>query len=370
MSKPIRVLQVFANLNRGGAETMIMNSYRNIDRNKVQYDFVVHSDDKSDYEEEIKSLGGKIYRISRYNGKNHFAYKKEWENFFSQHPEYKIVHGHIRSTASIYLKIARKFGRKTIVHSHSTSSGSGSAAFVKNIMQFPIRHIADYLFACSKDAGIWLYGKMACEQDNFYILKNAIEAKKYIFNPITRDKKRKELQVSDKFVIGHVGRFYEVKNHDFIIKLFKNLHDKDNSLVLLLVGGGDLKPTIEAQVKELGLSNNVIFTGLREDIPDLLQAMDVFLFPSIYEGLGIAAIEAQASGLPTIVSETIPREAYVTDLIEKEYLASPLSAWIDKILVYTKGYERRNTYKEIIEAGYDVIESAKWLENFYLKLMD
>jgi len=180
MSQPIRVLQVFAQMNRHGSESMIMSMYRNIDRSKVQFDFIVHTTDKCDYDEEIESLGGRIYSIPRYTGTNHFLYKKAWHNFLKQHSDYKIIHGHIRSTASIYLKIAKKYGLITIAHSHNTSSGAGFSAIVKNIYQYPIRYIVDYLFACSKSAGTWLFGERACRKDNFFILNNAIDTKKFI----------------------------------------------------------------------------------------------------------------------------------------------------------------------------------------------
>lgn len=315
MNKPIRILHVFGRLNRGGAEMMIMTLYRNIDRTKVQFDFIVHANEKCAFEDEVRFLGGNIYKVPRYNGKNHFQYKKAWNEFFQNHPEYKIIHGHIRSTASIYLKIAKKLGLITIAHSHNTSSGGGFSAVVKNILQYPIRSIADYLFACSRAAGEWLYGKRACKGDNFFILNNAIDTEKFIFNEETRLKKRKELQIEDKFVIGHVGRFHPQKNHYFLIDIFKEIYNINKNSVLLLIGDGDLKKSIQEKVEDLGLSNNVVFTGVRPNVPELLQAMDVFLFPSLYEGLPVALIEAQAAGLPCIVSDKITTDTKITDLI-------------------------------------------------------
>ena len=160
MSEPIRILHVFGQMNRGGAETMIMNLYRHIDRTKIQFDFMVHSEEKCAFDDEIGQLGGKIYRVPRYNGRNHFLYIKEWSKFISNHKEYKIIHGHIRSTASFYLKVCKDNDRVTIIHSHSTSSGSGIiSSVVKNILQYPIRKIADYFIACSIPAGKWLFGE-------------------------------------------------------------------------------------------------------------------------------------------------------------------------------------------------------------------
>ena len=362
-----RVLHVFGRLNRGGAETMVMNLYRNIDRSKVQFDFIVHTTDKCDYYDEIKSLGGKIYSIPAYIGKNHFQYKKAWLNFLKRHQEYKIIHGHVRSTAAIYLKIAKKYGLVTIAHSHSTSSGVGFSAIVKNILQYPIRYTADYLFACSSNAGEWLYGKKACQKEKFFIIKNAIDAKKFIYDEDKRNEMRREFNLEDKYVIGHIGRFNSPKNHKVLIDIFKELHDKNDKTVLILVGDGELKPIIEKKVADLELSNSVIFTGVRSDIPELLQAMDIFLFPSLFEGLGIVAIESQAAGLHCIVADTIPDEAFITDLIEKVSLNLSTDLWVEKILKYADGYERSNTYQKIKLSGYDIRKTAKGLEEFYLK---
>jgi glycosyltransferase involved in cell wall biosynthesis len=366
MIKPIRILQVFAQMNRGGAETMIMNLYRKIDRSKVQFDFMVHTNEKCVFDDEIQELGGKIFRVPAYNGKNHICYKKSWEQFFNNHSEYNTIHGHVRSTASIYLAIAKKNGLITIAHSHSTSSGAGFSAIVKNLLQYPIRYIADYLFACSETAGVWLFGKKACKKNNFYILNNAIDAKIFIYNKNTRSKVRREFRIDNNFVIGHIGRFNTPKNHKFLIEVFKTVYDQNNNVVLMLVGDGELRHVIEKKVEDLGLMGSVIFTGVRSDISELLQAMDIFVFPSLYEGLGIAVIEAQAAGLPCIVANTVPREAYVTNLVESLSLKASKDKWADRILKICNDYERINTYEEIKINGYDIKETGKFLERFYL----
>ncbi|MDC3416603.1 glycosyltransferase family 1 protein [Aquibacillus salsiterrae] len=365
MSKPIRVLQVFAQMNRGGAETMIMNLYRNIDRSRIQFDFIVHTEDECDYDEEIKTLGGTIHRVPRYTGKNHFQYKKAWFDFFRFYPEYKIIHGHVRSTASIYLKVAKNYGLTTIAHSHSTSSGKGVTAITKNILQYPIRYTADYLFACSKSAGEWLYGKGASSKNNFYVLSNAIDAVKYIYDENIRLEKRKEFQIENKLVIGHVGRFSPPKNHTFLIDIFKTVHDKNENAVLLLVGDGEQRSLIETKVNELGLYDNVIFTGIREDIPELLQAIDIFLFPSIYEGLPVTLVEAQASGLPCVISDRITEEVAVTNSIRFISLEEKVEYWAETVLEISSSYKRDNNYLNIVESGYDIKSVTKWYAEFY-----
>ncbi|CAH2716772.1 Putative glycosyltransferase EpsF [Neobacillus rhizosphaerae] len=369
MAEPIRILQVFALMNKGGAETMIMNFYRNIDRSKIQFDFIVHSQEECDYDKEIRALGGNIYNIPRYTGKNHFQFKMAWQNFFKEHTEYKIIHGHVRSTASIYLKIAKKYGLITIAHSHSTSSGNGASALVKNILQYPIRHTADYLFACSKVAGNWLFGKGASKRGNFVVLNNAIETKKFAYNERLRITKRRELQLENKFVIGHIGRFITPKNHKLLIDIFKEIHDISPNAVLLLIGEGELKKSIVNKVNDMGLSNSVIFTGVRSDISELLQAMDVFLFPSLYEGLPVTLIEAQASGLKIFASNTITEEVFITDLVNYCSLKSTPNEWANRVLNgFDENINRSRSFTEVKSSNYDIEENAKWLENFYLNI--
>jgi len=362
------VLHVFALMNRGGAETMIMNLYRNIDRSKIQFDFMVHTEEECAFDDEINKFGGKIFSVPAYEGRNHISYKKSWEDFFKNHPEYKIIHGHVRSTASIYLKIAKKYGLTTIAHSHSTSSGTGFLAIAKNILQYPIRYTADYLFACSESAGVWLFGKRACKKDNFFILNNAIDTKKFIFNSTVREEIRKEFQIKDKFVIGHVGRLHAQKNHMFLIDIFKEVHDRNKNAILMLVGDGELRHSIEKKIKKLGLSDSVIFTGVRLDIPELLQAMDMFLFPSLHEGLPVTLVEAQASGLKILASDTITKEIAFTDLVNFYSLRSSPKKWAVKALNSLNRNTRQNYLTEIKNANYDIEENAKWLENFYLTL--
>ena len=369
MKEPIRILHVLGALNRGGTETMVMNLYRSMDRNKIQFDFMIHTTVHCDYTDEILSLGGKIYSVPRYTGKNHFYYKKEWKAFLKEHPEYHILHGHVRSTAAIYLKIANQFGLITIAHSHSTSSGKGIAALVKNIMQLSIRYTADYLFACSLNAGEWLFGKEATKKENFYEIKNGINVEKYKFNTIMRKSVRKKFGFEDnQLVIGHVGRFCYPKNHEFLVDIFNEVHKERSDSILLLVGDGELRKKIEKKVEKLGLKKSVIFTGVRNDVPDLMQAMDVFVFPSYYEGLGIALIEAQASGLPCFTSEnTVPKEtALIIDLVHFVQLEKPAKDWCAEIFFdLEKKPVRLNRTFEICNKGYDIFQNTKRLELLY-----
>ncbi|EIM05714.1 group 1 glycosyl transferase [Planococcus antarcticus DSM 14505] len=363
--KPIRVLQVLASLNRGGAEAMIMNLYRNIDRSKVQFDFVVNdSSEKYSYEREIEKMGGKVFRVPRYTVTNYASYKKAWEELIIHHPEWKIIHGHHTSPAFIYLHVAKRLKRITIAHSHIAGGEKTLKSYFKSIIRYPTRYTAEYLFACSESAAEWMFGN---KSSRAYVLNNSIEAKKFIYSESTRKEKREELGIEKKFVIGHVGRFQTQKNHSFIIDIFKTIHEKNDDAILLLVGEGELRTVITEKVEKLGLTNYVIFTGVRADIPELLQAMDLFLFPSLYEGLGMVAIEAQAAGLPCIVADTIPKEAFITNLIESVSLKEPGDFWGKKILRYKEiDYQRLNRYEEIKSKKYDIGETSKWLEDFYI----
>lgn len=365
--EPIRILHVFARMDMGGAETFIMNVYRNIDREKIQFDFVVHTNDKCVYDDEILSLGGKIYRVPKYLGKNHMQYKKSWENFLKSHLKYKIIHGHVRSTAYIYLSIAKKFNLITIIHSHNTSSGKGIKSKIKDLFQYPIRYIADYFFACSNNAGKWLFGKKICNSNEFYIIKNAIDIEKFKFNNNIRNKIRNEFKIQDKqFVIGHVGRFHEQKNHIFLIDIFSCLLKERPDAILLLVGDGELRSTIENKVEKLGIAQSVIFTGVRPDVHKLFQAMDIFVFPSLYEGLGIVLIEAQASGLPCVVSNTIPEEAVLSENLKKISL-NDKNNWMNELLKDKSEYISEEIDVLIMKSGYAIDNATKWISEFYLE---
>lgn len=362
---PIRILQVMSDMNRGGAETMIMNYYRNIERNRVQFDFVVHTEEHCAYENEIAELGGKLFRMPQYRFLNHFAYLKAWNDLLKSHPEYCVLHGHYFTFSALYFYIARKYKIICISHSH-TESGKELRGFLKRLLVFPLRYLSNYCFACSTAAGKYLFGSKIIYGQKFIVMNNAIDAKLFAFNVYKRDRGRLAEGIGDKLVIGHVGRFINVKNHEFLIEIFSEIYQMHPDAVLLIIGDGSLRNRIEKKVTDLGLSKNVIFTGVRADIPDLLQAMDVFLFPSLFEGLPLTLIEAQASGLPCFVSDTVTKEVKITESVEFLSLSQPASEWAKKALELAMQHERKDTSEQIIKAGYDIRENAKWLQEFYL----
>ena len=359
MKKPERILHVLGSLNMGGAETLLMNIYRNIDRNKFQFDFVVHGEDIGKYEEEITSLGGKIYHIDKYKVYNHFKYKKIWNNFFKEHQEYKIIHGHMRSTASIYLKIAKKYNLKTICHSHSISNGTGIKSVIKKVLQRNIPKYSDYMLGCSTMANDWLYGKTNSASDRCFVLTNGIDNKKFIFDVKTRNDLRKKYHLTGKTVVGHIGRFVEAKNHVFMIEIIKKLVEYDNKYMLLLVGDGENKPDIMERVKKYNLDENVIFFDSSEFVYKYYQMMDIFVFPSRYEGLGLVAIEAQTSGLPTIISDKVPKDV----IISKETKVLPITdvdIWVNNII-----NAKKDRIKDINYDKYSIEKTTSELVKIY-----
>ena len=364
----IRILHVIGIMNRGGAETMIMNLYRNMDRTRVQFDFVENEGEEAALDEEIRMLGGRIYRCPRYRGKNHLAYKKWWDTFFENHRgEYPVVHGHIGSTAAIYLSIAKKYGAYTIAHSHS--AGEGSVLY--RLYAYPTRYVADYFIACSRDAGVSRYGeKIGNDRNRCKVLNNAIDAQKFVCNPEIGKKIRNALRIeSDTLVVGHVGRFVDAKNHLFLIEVFEHIHKRHANSVLLLVGDGELRSKVEMAVSEKDLENAVIMTGVQSNVWEYYQAMDVFVFPSIYEGVPVSMVEAQTAGLPCCVSANVPKESAMTDLVEFISLDNGAEHWADRVMQRAQE-PRCDMLHEIEKAGFDVSTTSKWLENFYMKVVN
>ena len=356
----IRVLHIVTDMNRGGLETMIMNYYRHIDRSRVQFDFLVHRSARAAYDDEIESLGGHIYRISGLNPLS-LSYYHELDVFFKEHTEHKIVHSHLDCMSAYPLRAAKKAGVPVrIAHAHSTKQDNDWKYIFKLISKKFITRYSTDLFACSKSAGKWMFGT-----DNVTVLNNAIDTEKYVFNPSIREEIRQRLELENSAVIGHVGRFSPVKNHDFIIEVFKSVKNMCPNSKLLLIGDGARKNEIQQKVDQLNLSSDVIFVGSSSNVDMYLQAMDVFVFPSHYEGLGIAAVEAQTAGLPCIVSDKVPSDCSVTsDLVSFLPLTAGAEKWAK--LVYSKlNTKRTNRGEEVKSCGYDIFSQSIKLEEFY-----
>lgn len=368
----VKVLQVFGEpLSNGGQEAFIMNIYDNIDRNKVKFDFFTpYYCDNMKMREKIELYGGEVIA----QGKN-FETKKRKRFFvqeltkFLKKSKYDIVHIH---SGSIFVlaygaKIANKYGaRKIIVHSHCTGVDNIKYKIVKMASEKIFIDNATNYLACSREAAIWKFPQSIIENEKFVVIKNGIQLEKFKYLEKIRTEYRSMLDIKDnEFVIGNVGRFEIQKNHEYLLEIFEELSKKMTNSKLILVGTGTLKEKIIKQIKEKKLQNKVIILEKRDDVNKILQAMDVFVFPSFFEGLGIVAIEAQAAGLHTICSENIPPEANMTDLFHKLNISDGKEVWVNEILKYIK-YERSDRVELLRKNGYEARESAKIIENIYL----
>lgn len=368
MDEPIKILHVVGRMNRGGTEALLMNLLRTIDRSKFQYDFVEQTEAVCDYDSEILSLGSRIYRCPHISVANLAQYRTWWRDFYQEHPEYRIIHGHSRGSGPVYLSEARKAGRITIAHCHNNSHGKGLAGLIRYIWQLPLRHVADHNFACSYDSGVSQFGK----KGKFQVIKNGIQSEKYRWNPSKRAEVRREFGVENAFLVGNVARFVEQKNHVFLIPIFAEIKKRRPEAKLILVGQGPLEETVRKQIEDYQLQEDVIFTGVRSDVRDLLQAMDAFVLPSLFEGLGIVNIEAQAAGLSTFTSEkVVAPEVKLTELLHFIPLEKSPAYWAEYILTHTiPTRERCDQSQAIIDAGFDIRTTAEQLNNFYLDVLN
>lgn len=368
-SEPIRIAHIVGKWLGGGVEAVVMNYYRNIDKSKIQFDFICDDDSTNIPYEEIKSLGGRVILIPPYQ--KVFKYQKELIRIFKEN-NYKIVHSHINTLSVFPLRAAKKAGVPVrIAHSHSTTN---KAEWKKNLMKQVLRPFAKvystHYMACTEHAGRWLFGNKEFDNNNVYVLNNAINLDSYKFDKKVRKEIRKELNISDdKFVIGHIGRFVAQKNHTFLIDIFNEVHKENKNALLVLVGQGPLVEEMKNKCKELNISDSVMFLGQRSDANKLYQAFDHFLFPSLYEGLGMVAIEAQCAGLPCLCSTEVPLVAKVTDNIEFLKLADDINLWKQSILSNLDTSKRKDCSKEVSKYGYNINEEVKKLEEKYLKLV-
>lgn len=367
MSEPIRVLHVLGGLSLGGAESRIMDLYRQLDRENIQFDFLVHAAAEQHFDKEIGELGGKVYRVPRFKVYNWFSYRKALKQFFAEHKEFRAVHGHMTSTASIYLPIAKKAGIPiTLAHSRSAGVDSGIKGILTRILRYPLKYRADRCLACSAEAGEAAYGKRFMKKGKVEIIPNAILAQKYHYDESVRNEMRNRLGLADRFVVGHVGSFREAKNHVFLLKIFEEIYKKRQDAVLLLLGDGELRPQIEEQAKQAGLSHVIHFLGNQDDVASYYQAFDYLLFPSLYEGLPGTVVEAQTSGLRCLISDSITKEVMITELVNALSLRKTAKEWAEAVLSQAE-YQREDHFKQVAAAGFDIQSQLKRYEKLYQK---
>lgn len=354
IERPIRILCVFSTLDRGGAESMCMNLYRHIDRSLVQFDFVKHTESQGAFEEEILGLGGRVFVAPRYRIYNILEYQNWWRRHFSSHPEHQKVHIHFFTMAGAICPVAKKFGRETITHAHTSRADS----MLKQMMVRNVGKLTDVCFACSEEAGKWLFPNRT-----FKVLPNAIDTTIFQHDPVVREEVRKKYGLTDALVVGIVGSITAVKNPLETIAVFKELVLREPKSRLLWLGSGDMLETVKSVVNDASLSEKVILLGVRHDVYRMMQAMDVYLQPSVYEGLSVSQIEAQAAGLRCFVSDTITKEADLTGRCTYLPLGQP-AMWAESIL--STDLNKKDTQRQIIDAGYDIKTTSKWLQEFYL----
>lgn len=366
MSKELHVLHVVGAMDIGGIENMLMTLMPSMKEKGIIFDFAVHGENIGIHEGKIKELGGRVYHLPKFLGVNIVAYLNAWRSLLKKHPELEIIHGHMTSTASLYLWIAKRYGRVTIAHSHSTSTSGGRIMYgVKRMLEYPLRYLSDYLCACSAAAADYRFGKMTHNRSNYFLWHNAIDTDKFVFSLDKREKYRRKLGIAENtVVIGHVGRMIPAKNHKFLLEIFAAYKQINRDSKLLLVGDGPLRDEIKKQSIDSDLEHDVIFVGAVSNPEDYISTMDVFCFPSVYEGLPVSLVEAQTNGRICLASNVIPREVKISENLVFLLLSDSFNLWAKKIVALLQ--------KEKVEYDpinpYDTKVVADEVESFYIKI--
>lgn len=385
----IRVLQVMGTTRLGGAESRTMDIYRHMNRDEIQFDFLITEGNGGIFSPQIEELGGHVYTMPKYRIYNHFQYRKAIKQFFIEHSGYAAVHGHMTSTASIYLPIAKKSGVPlTIAHARSAGVDSGIKGKLTNMLRKSLPDRCDMMFACSDLAASAVYGEDNYKNGDVKVMPNAIEIGAFAPVDSVREEIRKQYNIEDKYVIGHVGRFHEAKNHPFIIKVFAKFVEKREDAVLMLLGDGPLKPQIETLVNEIdeenlkagkpGIKDKVIFAGNQSPSAPYYMAFDYFLFPSLYEGMPGTVVEAQAAGLGCMVSDTVTRMSKVTELVEFESLSRDEERWAERLYTFCgdspvcEMYIKRKTDNQVVQqimldSDYNVERQVEFYTKLYTR---
>lgn len=361
----LRVLVIMPALNIcGGMESFIMNYFRNIDRNKIIFDFITHDISDNSYEKEIIELGGQIYKLPPFS----FGTLKNIRSLYKEiliKNKYKIVHCNMANAAFIYLKIAEDLKVPVrILHSHQDKAADTFSHVLRNIPLIVLgKKYANVNLACSKQAGDYLF-----KDKKYYIVNNAIDYDKYKYNEEIRSKVRKELKLENSFVIGNTGRLCLQKNQSFLIEVFSAIVNIKNNAVLMIVGEGEKHAELRELTESKGISDKVLFLGSRNDIDELLQAMDVFVFPSIYEGLGISLLEAQAASLKAFCSDTIPKAANISNELIYISLEKSYEEWAKIILTNSDKILRSTDLS--LNKDYDIKSEAIKLSELYSEVLN
>lgn len=356
-----KILHVINGLNRGGGESFIMNLYRNIDKTKFHFDFLLRNEANNVYEREVRKLGSEIFYTAAFP-KNMLKNVKQVKEFFKNHNDYDVVHIHANSLFYIVPVIyAKKYGiKKIIMHSHNTSGVNRIVNCIHYFFRPYVNRSVTKRLACTEEAGRFMFGKKS-----YIVIKNSIDVEKYMYSEVVREEIQQKFNIKNKFVIGHVGRFVEQKNHDFLIDIFYKISQRRQEAVLLLVGTGPLHERIIKKVRMLNLEEKVIFLGDREDVEKILSACDLFLFPSLFEGLGIVLVEAQASGLRCVYSDVIPADVKLTSYVENVSLSQGAEIWADVVLTKRKNINRVKQNEIVKLSSYGIEKLIGSMEKIY-----
>lgn len=368
MSEPIRIINIVNQMNSGGLENRLMDIYRNIDKEKIQFDFYTNRTIPGTFDEEIIRMGGKVYYSNPFSLSNPRKKMSEFDSFLKDHHEYKIIHAHLNELSTLFCKVAMKNGVPVrIAHSRATNAKVSLKILLYNLIRLPIKRYATHYFAVSKEAGMHLFGTSAVINGLVKILPNAIDTKKFSFSQVIREEKREELGLNDEFAIIHVGNLLPVKNHLFLLAVFNEYRKINDKAVLILVGDGPQRSAINSWLEENNMSGSVSILGKRSDVNELLQAADFFVFPSFHEGFPGAVLEAQTAGLPCLISDTITKEVMITDGVKSMSLSSSPKLWAELIENGRhKTANRKDRVNEIRAAGYDIHDLVNELQNIYL----
>lgn len=362
MPKPVRVLHIVGAIAPGGLENFIMNLYEQIDREQVQFDVIIHARKENDYVEQIEAMGGKVYTLPRLTSKPIQNLIQIYRIVKKQ--QYPVVVRHTpNALVTPQLLVARLGGAKTICHSHSVTDPQKTAHKLGRLL---MKVATTNRVACSEAAGKWMFGKQ-----DYEIVQNAINIQKFEYSKEKEQKVREEFKLADKKVYGHIGNFAEVKNHMYLLSIYKEILDRDKNAVCFCLGEGSLRTQIEAEIERLGIADRVILTGVRHDAENFMSCFDVLIFPSIFEGLPLTLIEAQAAGLPCLISDAITKEVVVTEhLVEMRSIKEPAELWAKRAVEIANQEEldRSCQYELIAKHGYDIKKLAKWYEQYFKKL--
>lgn len=367
----IRVLHVVTIMNRNGLESRLMDIYRHINREKVQFDFLTHRKQDGAFDEEIKELGGRVFHINPLRPQHIFSYMRELKEFYQCHNEYSIVHSHINAFSTLVLFAAKKAGVPVrIAHSRTWGAEKSWKSIFKYVAKAFINIPTTHKFACSRQAGEWLFGKKGIQEPNYFrVITNSIELDHFKFDLGVRNEMRKKLGLlNDQIAITDVARLEPQKNHMFLLKVFKEIVNYSPLAKLFLIGEGSLEEKIKEEARRLEIEDSVVFVGNVNNVGEYLNAMDGFIFPSLFEGFGTVTIESQCCGLPILASDTIPPETKISTLQEFESLNNSPKIWAKHLLNMISSTTRKDCRDIVKKAGFDINDTYSFLQSFYIEV--